>query len=236
MNQELREAIEIIMRGYFRDPPGWWSYARRGRISREAGLTWLRHFYHFASNFPRWLANVAGACPHLEVRRHLIRNMWDEEVSDSRAEECHVDLLLRMAEGLGVSRDEVRATPELPTTTVALHTWDNLTRSRTWLEGLATLQFLERTNDEDLATKYGLLPQLNVNPWEALGLSHEAMAFIWVHIEADKLHSRGEAFYLEKYVTTSDELASVVQVTRDSMTAWKIFNDGIYEAIPIEAR
>jgi pyrroloquinoline quinone (PQQ) biosynthesis protein C len=236
MNQELRDQIELIMKDYFTDPPGWWMYAREGKISREAGITWLKHFHHFASSFPRWLANVAGACPHSEVRRHLIRNMWDEEVSDSRAGECHVDLLLRMAEGLGVRRGEVQATPELPTTTVALRTWDNLTRSRTWLEGLATLQFLERTNDEDLAKKYGLLPQLNVNPWESLGLSHEALAFIWVHIEADKVHSRGEAYYLEKFAVTDEELKAVVQATRESMTAWKIFNNGIYDAIPAEAR
>src|SRR6266545_4017959 len=62
----------------------------------------------FAKMFPSYLMNVAAKCPYHEVRQEILRDCWDEEVSDPDAEGmCHIEVLHRDAEALGVSRDEV---------------------------------------------------------------------------------------------------------------------------------
>jgi pyrroloquinoline-quinone synthase len=236
MDDKLTQRIEGLMKDYFSSPPGWWMYVRQGKVTKIGGQTWLKHFFHFASNFPRWLGNVAGACPHLPVRMMLIRNMWDEEVADSRAGKCHVELLIQMGEALGLTRQEILATPMLPETTVAINVWENLTRNRTWIEGMAALQVLERTNDENLAKKFGLPPQLGLNPWERLGLTKKDTEFIWVHVEADKEHAGGEAMALTTYARTPEIQEKVLEVSRESLAAWKLYNNAIYNAIPREER
>jgi pyrroloquinoline quinone (PQQ) biosynthesis protein C len=236
VTNELSQRIEDLMKDYFTTPPGWWMYVRQGRVTKVGGQTWLKHFYHFASHFPRWLGNVAGVCPHLPVRMMLIRNMWDEEVQDSRAGKGHVELLIQMGEALGLTRQEIISNPMLPETVIALNVWENLTRNRTWIEGMAALQVLERTNDENLAKRFGLPPQLGLNPWEKLGLTKKDTEFIWVHVEADKEHAGGEAMVLNTYADTSEIQDRVVEVSRESLAAWKLYNNAIYNAIPLGER
>lgn len=230
-NEFLSQGLDGILREYFAHPPGLIRFWQKGDCTREQMQIWLKHFYHFAISFPRWLANVAGICPHQEVRKILIRNMWDEEVKDARAGECHVDLLIRMGKALGLTREEIVTTPPLPTTIVALNTWENLTRNRSWLEGLAALQILERMNDPDTAERLGYPAQLNPRVWEGLHLSHEDSAFLWVHREADKAHAGGEAAYLFKYAVTRQDQENILQVSRESAVAMRIYQDGIYQAI-----
>lgn len=232
LTEEISQGFEEIMKEYFHNLPGLHRHAREGRLTREAARVWLCHFYHFASSFPRWLANVAGACPHLEVRRMLIRNMWDEEVSDSRVGECHVDLLFKMGKGVALTKEEILATGPLPTTVIALGMWENLTRTRPWLEGLAALQILERCNDEDLARKFGLPQQLALDGWLKLGLTHADLKFFSVHAEADKVHAGGEAMYLYKYAKTTEDAERILQTSRESLEMMRLYQDGIYQAIP----
>jgi pyrroloquinoline quinone (PQQ) biosynthesis protein C len=236
LTEEISRGFEEIMKDYFFNLPGLHHHARAGRLTREAARVWLCHFHHFASTFPRWLANVAGACPHLEVRPMLIRNMWDEEVSDSRVGESHVELLFKMGKGVGLTKEEILATPPLPTTTIALGMWENLTRNRPWLEGLATLQILERCNDDDLARKFGLPPQLALDAWLKLGLIQDDLVFYSVHTEADKVHAGGEAMYLYKFAKTEADRDRILQVSRESLQAMRLYQDGIYQAIPEDDR
>jgi len=227
----LSQGLDEILKDYFANPPGIIPFWQKGECTREQMQVWLKHFYHFAISFPRWLANVCGICPYQEVRVMLIRNMWDEEVKDARAGAPHVDLLIRMGMALGLTREEILSSPMLPTTVVALSTWENLTRNRSWLEGLAALQILERMNDPDTAKRLGYPAQLNPKVWEGLNLSHEDSAFLWVHREADKAHAGGEAAYLFKYATTRQDQERILQASRESVAAMRIYQDGIYQAI-----
>lgn len=234
--EEITQGIEEIMKDYFTNLPGLHRHAREGRLTREAARVWLCHFHHFAAAFPRWLANIAGACPHLEVRKMLIRNMWDEEVADSRVGECHVDLLFKMGKGVGLTKQEIIGTPPLPATVLALGLWENLTRNRPWIEGLAALQILERCNDEDLAKKFGLPPQLALDGWLNLGLTKDDLTFFWVHAEADKAHAGGEAMYLFKFAQTKADAERILEVSKESIQAMRFYQEGIYSAIPEEDR
>ena len=58
----------------------------------------------FAANFPRWLSNITGNCPHLEVRKYLIENTFVEEVRDPTIVTGHYESLVDFAVELGADR------------------------------------------------------------------------------------------------------------------------------------
>ena len=52
-------------------------------LTREGARVYALEHCVFAANFPRWLTNIAGNCPILEVRQYLIENAFVEEVQRS---------------------------------------------------------------------------------------------------------------------------------------------------------
>ena len=79
----------------------------REHLSREGARVYALEHCVFAANFPRWLANIAGNCPHLEVRKYLIANMFVEEVKDPTIPVGHYESLVDFAVALGVDRQYV---------------------------------------------------------------------------------------------------------------------------------
>jgi hypothetical protein len=59
----------------------------------------------------------------------------------------HFEILTRMGKAPGLSRKEIESAKPLPTTIVATHAWETLTKNRTWYEGLAAKAVLERSNN-----------------------------------------------------------------------------------------
>ena len=95
---------------------------------------------------------------------------------------------------------------------------------------------MERCNDEDLARKFGLPPQLALDGWLKLGLTKDDLTFFWVHAEADKVHAGGEAMFLYKFAKTEEDAERILQISTESIQAMRLYQDGIYLAIPEEDR
>jgi len=53
---------------------------------------------------------------------------------------------------------------------MAVHYWDNISRTKPWLEGFAAVGALELTNHGELAARYGQKPLNSRYNWEPLGL------------------------------------------------------------------
>jgi pyrroloquinoline quinone (PQQ) biosynthesis protein C len=114
---------------------------------------------------------------------------------------------------------------------VSIHTWTDLVRSRSWVEGLAAMMVLERTNDANLAARWGTPRQTDPRPWFNIGLTaYDAQSNI-VHEEADLEHGGSEDEILVTYATTSELQTKVVQTARESLVTWRLFNDGILAEI-----
>ncbi len=56
---------------------------------------------------------------------------------------------------------------------MAVHYWDNISRTKPWLEGFAAVGALELTNHGELAARYGQKPLNSRYNWEPLGLGKE---------------------------------------------------------------
>lgn len=117
----------------------------------------LEHCY-FAERFPRWFGNIVSNCPYLEARQYMIENMFVEEVKDPAIEAGHYESMVDFAVATGADRQEVYDYQPSITQIMATHYWDNISRTRPWLEAFAGVGGLEFTNSAKMASRYNQTP------------------------------------------------------------------------------
>jgi pyrroloquinoline-quinone synthase len=79
--------------------------APRRRRSRSTPAS----YYAFESSFPRFLSAILSRTEDRRARQSILDNLSDDEAG----EDNHAELWLRFAEGMGVSRDDVRGVKRL---------------------------------------------------------------------------------------------------------------------------
>ena len=130
-----------------------------------------------------------------------------------------------MGRALGLTRDEILNARPLPTTVVAMHAWEALTKNRTWYEGLSAKSVLERTNNPNC----GNFSHYQADHWmRQLGLTKEDTEFWWMHDSVDQIHGDGSLKLLENYLTTDAERNAALRAAEESMMAWQVYFDGFY--------
>ena len=163
----------------------------------------------FAKLFPSYLMNVAASCPYQDVRQDILKDCMDEEVGDPDAEGlCHIEVLYRDVEALGISRKEVEDFQPTPVLMACMHALDNLTRTLPWQGGYAAMGGLEAARvavargymkkEEDSVTA---LPR----PVEQLCDVPEGTIRLWrLHASKDLTHGDDCLKVLKKYCTTRE--------------------------------
>ncbi len=200
-----------------------WVSFSKDRLTREAARVLVQQWASFTRHSRRCWAYVVGNCPHVEVRKFIVtENLYEEEALEGHS---HFDILARMGTALGLTRQEIESTPPLPSTVVALHAWETLTKNRTWYEGLAAKSVLERTNNP----RCGNFSGYEAERWmRQLKLTREDTEFWWMHDSVDQIHGDGSLDLLKKYLQTDEERRSALRAAEESMMAWHIYFDGIY--------
>ena len=87
-----------------------------GRLSKDVLAEYAKQYYAHVRAFPTYVSGVHSHCDDVAIRQELLENLIEEE----RGAENHPELWLRFAEGLGVSREEVKAAELLPSTRIRL--------------------------------------------------------------------------------------------------------------------
>jgi pyrroloquinoline quinone (PQQ) biosynthesis protein C len=141
--------------------------------------------------FPRWLGNIYGNCPEVEIRRMLLEDMDDEDFKDKLFGDGHVGLQRRLALALGLSEADLDEGPFVPEVMAVYHSMDNISRTRPWLEAIACVMGTETLTigripklypdmEEYDSQKGGVTgPALKI--FKKLGLKTEDLAFFWAH-------------------------------------------------------
>ena len=83
-----------------------------GELAREAMKAYCQQHYNFVSNASRYSGIMYGLCDWHDARVLLLENLNEEEDPVER----HVDKLAKFGMALGMTVDEGRAAPDLPTT------------------------------------------------------------------------------------------------------------------------
>jgi pyrroloquinoline quinone (PQQ) biosynthesis protein C len=200
------------------------SRAQLQQVIRQQGCFFLDTLRHAA-----WkIISVGGYSPtfeDLERQRALIPLVVEEGGEDTVGGKttAHAYLFLRLAEGLGISRDEIFATEYLPTTIIEKNELFVLQRSST----------LEALCGGNIATE-SINPVHMERMARALdkhyGVAREALDFYYVHIEVEDDHAARAVRLLERLAVSDEEQARGRLALRRAITARRICADGMLAA------
>ena len=203
-----------------------WCVYSKDHLAVSGARMLIQQWGIFTRHSRRCWAHVVGNCAHLEVRKFIVReNLYEEEALEGHS---HYELLVKMGKAVGLAREQVEGAKPLPTTVVALHAWETLTKNRTWYEGLAAKAVLERTNDR----KCGNFSAEQGERWmRQLKLTADDVEFWLLHDTVDQVHGGGSFNLMEKYLRTDAEREAAIHAAEESMMAWKVYLDGVCDAV-----
>jgi pyrroloquinoline-quinone synthase len=195
-----------------------------GTLPRAALQEYARQYYAFESSFPRFLSALHSRTDQPEVRQLLLDNLWDEE----HGADNHAELWLRFAEGIGVSRADVRSTPPNPATAALVELYSVATRTAPVAEAVAALYAYERQ-----------VPQVSGSKIDGLERHYgigdaRTTAFFALHGELDVEHSNAEREMLGQLAADA-EPASVERATRAALDAWWDFLSAVDQPAALAA-
>ena len=198
--------------------------AQLQNVIRQQGCFFLDTLRHAA-----WkIISVGGDTPtfeDLERQRALIPLVVEEGGEDMVGGKttAHAYLFVRLAEALGIARDEIFSTPYLPTTIIEKNELFLLQRSST----------LEALCGGNIATE-------SINPIHMqrmadamekhYGVDRAALDFYYVHVEVEGEHAERAVRILSTLATTDAEQARGRLAMRRALTARRICADGMLEA------
>lgn len=187
----------------------------QGDLPIETLRSYAGQYYHFESNFPRYVAAAYAQLPRAEDRRLLLENLVDEEGRDP----THPELWLDFAEGIGISRRAARSARPAPATTALLGCYERQAKGGPG-PALAALYAYESIFPEVAAEKSrGLRANYGIRD----RATHE---FFRVHTGADVEHSRAERGLLARELRRSPGAArATLTSARETIGAWWSFLD-----------
>jgi pyrroloquinoline-quinone synthase len=187
-----------------------------GELPLSTLQDYAEQYYHFESNFPRYVAAAYSGLTDPADRRVLLENLTDEEGRDP----THPELWLDFAEVIGVPRRSARSARATGPTRRLLATYMRLTRADP-ASAVAALYSYESIFPEIAAEKSrGLRARYGIRDARA----HE---FFRVHTGADVAHSRAERGILDAELRRHPGSAPrALRSARSAIGAWWSFLDG----------
>ena len=193
-------------------------------VIRQQGCFFLDTLRHAA-----WkIISVGGYSPtfeDLERQRALIPLVVEEGGEDTVGGKstAHAFLFIKLAEALGISKDQLFATEYLPTTIIEKNELFLLQRTST----------LEALCGGNIATESinAIHVQRMADAMERhYGVARTALDFYHVHMEVESDHAARAVRILSLLATTDDEQARGRLAMRRAITARRICADGMLEA------
>ncbi|MGL9688942.1 MAG: CADD family putative folate metabolism protein [Wolbachia sp.] len=170
LNREL-DSLHLLKHQFYQS----WN---EGNLSLEALQVYAKEYYHHVAAFPRYISGIHSLCPNLKMRQVLLGNLIEEEQGD----ENHPELWQRFAEGLGVSRSDLREDAQINETQELVDGYFNIVRSG-FAMGLGALYAYERQTPEVSKSKIeGLKKHYSID-------DERSLQFFTVHMDADEWHS-----------------------------------------------
>ncbi len=212
-----KEIDEVVERRHLLAHPFYTAWSK-GDLSLDALRGYASQYYQHVVNFPTYLSAVHSETSDLGTRQYLLENLNDEE----RGEENHPELWLRFAEGIGCSRDDVRAAVPLPETATC-DSWFRDIAARGPAAGLAALYAYESMVPAVAQAKIDGLKQ-------HYGIDDErTLQFFSVHVKLDEWHADVARGILDRTVPADDRPAAVRAAEEATKATW-ILLDGVVRA------
>lgn len=186
----------------------------RGELTLDTLRDYAQQYFRHVDAFPTYLSAVHSGTQDAATRRHVLSNLMDEEAGNPN----HPELWLRFAEGVGATRDDVKAAEPWTETSNLVGTLRDICRNGTTAEGLAALYAYE--------SQIPAVAESKIHGLEAFYGIHdsESLAYFRVHIEADREHASVERALLENYVNDANApvVTEAVRKTLDAL--WEMLS------------
>lgn len=194
-------------------------YARwqAGELSKEELKGYAREYYAFEKEFPRLISAIHSRTEDQATRQELLENLIHEE----RGTENHPELWLRFAEGLGLSRDEVKEHFHSDETEHLLRVLRKHTQSHNPIDGIAALYAYERQQPDVARQKIDGLKKF-------YGLvDDDSVSFFRTHQITDVYHAESEATMLSRLCKNEADEERALKSAEETLNALYEFLDGV---------
>jgi pyrroloquinoline quinone (PQQ) biosynthesis protein C len=177
-------------------------------------------------------AHVSANCPVMAIKQKILQHEYGEVIKDQYSEYGHLHLIIRQAEKVGLTPEEVLNTKPIPTTMATLYAWGWVTRTKGWLEGLSALTVTEWTNDDRLLgdSCCGHSTRMGKRWMEDLGLKWRDMPNFDAHRQADEEHSDMFLPFLAEYAVGEKERLALAAV-KESLDLFALYREGVARAM-----
>jgi pyrroloquinoline-quinone synthase len=167
--------------------------------TRAVLVGYVLEHQHFLRQWVRSLSWVLAKTDSPEATKEELDNIMTEFYGNGEDKPSHYELLLRMGESLGLRRREILETSPLPATVQALETWQEIGRSRHWVETMAAMHSLELIANRDVKKDGAKLTYFDPAILKGEEVTEETKAFLWEGYEADVEHSEVPLEMVEKF-------------------------------------
>ncbi|MCY3642898.1 MAG: hypothetical protein F4Z00_01735 [Acidimicrobiaceae bacterium] len=215
---EYRKALEAARDEWHSKNHPFFKTWAKGELSNEAMRAYCQQHYNFVSNASRYSGIMYGLCDWHDARVLLLENLNEEEDPEER----HVDLLARFGMALGMTFEESRSAPDLPTTAALKDFIINTLMMKSVLEGIATLTIGLESQVPDLYRPL-IDPLRNV-----YGFTDADIEFFTLHVVADVEHGdAGFEIIINHSTDERDQQMVIDQVRAAAMKRW-FYMDGLW--------
>ena len=200
-----------------KDHPFFTSWAK-GELTKDAMKAYVQQHYNFVSNASRYYGIIYGLCPWWDARNFYLENLNEEEDPNER----HVDKLAKFGIALGMTIEESRTAPDLPTT-AALKDFI--------LNTALTAARSTRPRSSSSASSRRC-PQLYEPIVPALrdiyGFTDDEIEFFLLHITADVEHGEKGFQILLEHTEDEQTQHEVIETVREASKKRWFYMDGMY--------
>lgn len=216
MNQ-LRVRLDALIQEKHLLTHNFYQRWQMGKLAVAELQGYAKEYYRFESEFPRFISAIHTNCSDLKMRQLLLENLIHEE----RGEENHPELWLQFAEGLGVSREEVKSHFHSDETEHLVRTYRGFCENPNLIEGLAALYAYERQQPDVARSK---ADGLKAN----YGIKEEStLAFFRAHQSVDVYHAEAEMSLLAELCHDENAQNQALKAAEKTLNSLHDFLDGV---------
>lgn len=159
------------------------------RPDRWTLLGYAYEHHHFLKQWVRSCSSIISNTDLEEVQHYEIDNIISEWRGVEGKYPSHHELLLRMGESYGASRDEIYRTGPLKPTKHAIEVWDKICRNFSFVEGMAAMHTLELIANRKIRAYGASIGYFDPAILTDGSVSKETVDFLKEGYEADVSHS-----------------------------------------------
>ncbi|MBB4932342.1 pyrroloquinoline-quinone synthase [Lipingzhangella halophila] len=168
-----------------------------GRLSRRQIRGWVANRFYYQESIPRKDAAILANCPERAVRRRWVRRILDHDGTE--AGEGGIEAWLRLAEAVGLSREEVDDERHVVSgVRFAVDAYVSFARTRTWTEAVAS-SLTELFAPDLMATRLAAFE--NSYPW----IDREGLAYFRARLHQAPRDSEHALEVVTEHCRSADE-------------------------------